>query len=196
MKQRRRRLRNREIDQPTMALGRAGHDGEPPVFTSARDDLTDPEDKSRKLESPQNVNCDRARFLFHREEIDARQYEAARRLQKDWETALIMPVASNVMVGAGGSGDVHPNDAKIAAMQRHGAAKAALGWGWNVVELVVLEHLSLNKAGARMRCHEKRAMGMLWLALHMLADFYRLPRELPARALSETRLAKSLAMSG
>jgi len=156
---------------------RAGYDGNKPEFQPVRDYVY-VDGRREPVDGPQNVNTTRIAWLFAHNEIDARQYEAGRRLQKDWHLSLIQPFASSVLVGAGGSGGNQlPNDAKVAAMKRHGNARAALGYGWAIIELVVHDDITIGKAAAKLHVGEKQAKGMLWLALHILADHYGLPKD-------------------
>lgn len=154
----------------------AGHDGEPPVH-GERKTLVWEEGKRVAGVSPANLNHSRASYLHSRGRIDARQFAAAERLYSDWYLAQIQPRASSVLVGGGSSGgDNHPNDAKIAAMKRHGDAIAALGPAAALVELVVQRDMSVEKAAGQLHSNDRYAMGVLWAALHFLADHYDLPK--------------------
>jgi hypothetical protein len=154
-----------------------GHDGNPPEFAERRT-LVWEEGKRIAGTSPENVNHSRIRWLKAHGRIDARQEEAAKRLADDWEMAQIQPCASSVMVGNGsGGGDNHPNDRKVGAMRRHGDARDALGMVWPIVEMVVEQNMTVEKASAQLRVHTKVGHGLLWAALHTLADFYGIPRE-------------------
>ncbi|HEY2010546.1 MAG TPA: DUF6456 domain-containing protein [Rhizomicrobium sp.] len=156
--------------------GQAGHDGEPPVH-GERKTLTWEEGKRVAGVSPFNLNHSRACYLHSRGRIDARQFAAAERLYKDWQLSQIQPRASSVMVGGGSSGgDNHPNDTKVDAMRRHGAAIAALGAAAPLMELVILRDMSVEKSAAQLQMHAKYAHGALWVALHFLADHYGLPK--------------------
>jgi len=151
--------------------GEPGHDGEKPEYIPPRDFAGA---GKRKLDGQLNVNVDRATWLFQHKHIDERQYEAAQRLQYDWERSQISPTASNVLVGNGSSGGPQlPQDVKVQAMRRHGAAKAALGMCWRIVELVLHESVSVEKAVGMLRMRNRHfAMGVLWSGLNMLADHY------------------------
>lgn len=154
-----------------------GYDGEPPLHAERRT-LVWEDGKRIAGVSPENINHSRINWLFAHGRIDKRQKEAAERLERDWEMSQIQPRASSVMVGNGSSSsDNHPNDAKVDAMRRHGDAMDALGAAWPMVELVVQGYLSVEKASAQLRFHTKYGHGVLWVGLHMLADFYKLPRD-------------------
>jgi hypothetical protein len=148
-----------------------GFDGEKPEFVAARDQAGV---GKRQLQGIMNINTDRVIYLYHHRRIDERQFLAAQRLERDWQLSLIDPVASMVLVGACG-GQLLPADAKVAAMRRHGAAKAALGRAWAMVDLVVHKHYSVERASAMFRIHRKCGFGVLWASLHALADHYRMP---------------------
>lgn len=152
-----------------------GHDGEPPVF-GVRKDFVYADGKRTEVESPENVNHSRVKWLHSRDLITLRQYLAAERLAKDWELSLIQPFASSVLVGGGSSaGDNHPNDAKRAAMQRRGDAMEAVGRRLsNIVEKVVIENKSVGKASAELRLHNQAGAALLDLGLDILADHYGL----------------------
>lgn len=157
--------------------GKAGHDGEPPSFAQARgSEVRDAKTGAVIREgepTQQNINCDRVTYLFNHKLLELRQYLAAQRLERDWEKSKIDPIASTVLVGAGGSPQL-PNDEKVAAMKRCGAARDAAGRSWSVIEKVVIEHKSINKASAELRIHRQRGAERLDAALHMLADHYRI----------------------
>lgn len=169
---------DRERVQDYAATGREpGYDGHKPEFVE-RKTLTWENGRRVAEMSPFNINHSRVCYLFSHKRIDRRQFAAAERLAKDWQLSKIEPVASNVMVGGGSSGgDNHPNDTKVDAMRRHGAARDALGVAWPLVELVVEKNMSVELASAQLRFHTKYGHGVLWVALHQLADHYRLPRD-------------------
>jgi hypothetical protein len=77
----------------------------------------------------------------------------------------------------GGSGTNRLPDVKCCAIARMNAARAhvgAKGVGWRILELVVIENLSLEKAAAMMRIHCRGALPALQGALDVLAAHYRL----------------------
>lgn len=154
----------------------AGFEGEPPVHGERRTFVWEEGHRVAEM-SPVNLNHSRVSYLHSRGRIDLRQFAAAERLAKDWQLAQIQPRASSVMVGGGSSGgDNHPNDLKVDAMRRHGNAMAVLGAAWPLVELVVEQNLSVEKAAGQLHIHPKYAHGALWAALHFLADHYGLPK--------------------
>lgn len=155
--------------------GEPGYDGNPPEF-GIRKDHVYADGKREATESPENINHDRVKWLFNHGKIDLRQYQAAERLSNDWQLSKIEPHASSVLVGAGGSGDMHPNDAKRDAMKRHGAAQKALEEirSWAIVDMVVQQNMTIEKASARLRVHYRFGAGALNVALHFLANHYKL----------------------
>lgn len=157
------------------ATGRAaGHDGNPPVHATIKD-LVGADGKREKVEGPTNLNHNRVRMLHARGIIDDTQLQAAEMLESDWQMALIMPVASSVMVGNGGSGGCNlPNDAKVAAMKRHGEATKMLGRAWAIVEAVCCRNLRVDEAAAQLHIHPRRATGQLETGLDVLALHYGL----------------------
>ena len=158
------------------ATGREpGYDGNPPEFRERRDFVYMNGVREPTL-SPENINHSRLKWLKEHKRIEQRQFDAGERLAKDWELSLIQPMASSVLVGNGGSGGSGqlPNDAKKMAMYRHGAAVKHLGRMWPIVELVVHQNKSVEKASAMLHIHQKVGMGQLYAALHFLADHYGL----------------------
>lgn len=161
--------------QPYRPTGKEpGYDDEPPEFRIRKDHIY-AGGKRESVESLENSNHSRALWLYTHGKIEQRQFLASVKLAKDWELSQISGTASTILVGAGGkSGDVHPNDAKRDAMKRHGAAVKALGRCWAIVELVVQNNLSVEKASAQLRVHHRFGSGALNVALHFLADHYKL----------------------
>jgi len=149
-----------------------GHDGFVPVLVAPKgaakwekaDELTE-----------ENVNVNRIRFLFHKGSITHAQYEAACALQRDWETAEILPQASSILVGNGasGGGATLPGDHKIQAMRRKGDAMAAVPeMCRRIVELVVIENVSVGKASAIVRAHHQFTMALLLVGLNAISRTY------------------------
>jgi hypothetical protein len=155
-----------------------GHDGAPPV-------LVEPDRKAKfdKDVALVNRNTNRISLLHHQGAISDVQAEAARRFQKDWELSLIQPAASSVLVGAGGGSQL-PNDAKVDAMKRRGAALVALGCdlkrgvftaGARVLELIVIREMTVKQAAAQFgNKHPQFIIGGLGMALDVLAGHYGL----------------------
>ncbi|HLY04254.1 MAG TPA: hypothetical protein VKR31_00755 [Rhizomicrobium sp.] len=150
-----------------------GHDGDAPESMDARDfPDVDVDGKREPVKGPMNINCDKIEYLYAHGHIELSQAEAARRLHKDWTTAMILPIASSVLVGAGGANEL-PNDAKAAAMKRHGLAVEVLGENWSILELVVQQNKSVEQAASMLRVNRKFAMGCLSAALWSLAAHYK-----------------------
>lgn len=160
--------------QPTGA--EPGHDGQKPEFVTRREHPW-VGGKREATDSNFNVNHSRICWLFTHGRISQRQYDAAERLARDWEKSQIQPAASTVMVGNGGSGGSAelPQDMKVRAMQRHGAAIKFLGGHAPLVQLVVEENRTVEKAGALLGIHNRQvAMGRFETALDFLAGHYGL----------------------
>lgn len=167
-------MSKRPKHRAAVSIAGPGYDGNPPE-KGFRRDYTFAGTRRIAVESPVNLNLDRIRWLYAHNKIEDRQFYAADKLEKDWHTAEIQPVASSVMVGAGGRSDMHPNDAKLAAGDRYRAAVKALGRWWPVVDLVVMKHMTTQKAGSILKISSDRAMERLSGALHILADHYGFP---------------------
>lgn len=152
-----------------------GHDGERPQFREVKD-FVYVEGQRESVKGPKNVNCDRITWLHNQDEISDRQFEAGQRLERDYEQSQLVPVAASTVLVAAGSNDLQgsPNDAQIDASRRYAKAKAAIGSNWAILELVVIDHLSVGKAGVKLRVHRKVAHGFLNAALNQLADHYRI----------------------
>lgn len=155
-----------------------GHDGLAPKFMPARgSELTDP--KSGKVirdavDSVQNINVDRLEWLLAHRRIHAHHHQAGRLLQRDWELAEIATYSTIDGVGGGGGLNRLP-DAKLDAMTRMGRAREYVGpMAWSIIDLVVLQGVSLNKAEAHLRMSQKSGIGALTVALDALARFYNL----------------------
>ena len=154
--------------------GTAGHDGNRPEF-AIRKDFVYIDGQREATESPENVNHSRVRWLLEHKRITPRMFEAADRHEKDWNTSLMQPRASSVVVGnGGGNGDMHPNDKKIAAMRRRGDAVTVCGRMYPMVELVVLQNLSVGKASAKLGIHNQAGIIILRVALATLADHFKI----------------------
>lgn len=152
-----------------------GFDGNPPEF-GMRKDYVYVDGEREATESPENNNASRIKWLCAHHRITKRQFAAGDRFEQDWNQALIEPRANSVLVGAGGgAGTMHPNDAKRAAMQRDGDARQALGRLLPIVQLVVIDNLSIGKASAMLRIHGQAAIELLKVGLETLADHYKLP---------------------
>lgn len=151
-----------------------GHDGNPPVFTATKDFIGN-DGKREKVDGPTNLNHNRVRMLKERGIIDEVQLAAAERLEKDWQMSEMKPVASNVLVGNGGSGGSSTlADHKLDAMARYGDAKRAVCKAWPIIDLVVCMNLRIDEAASRLKIHPRRATGQLEIGLDVLALHYGL----------------------
>jgi len=122
-----------------------------------------------------NVNIDRVRFLYHKRAISSSQYEGACALQRDWEMAMILPQASSILVGNGasGGGATLPNDARVAAMRRKGNAMAAVPVECRrIVELVVIDNMTIGKVAGIVKAHHQFATALLHVGLNAIAREY------------------------
>ncbi len=151
-----------------------GYDGNPPEFREARD-LAGKGKRKSEL-GPQNIRVDRIEWLLAHKRIDLAQHSAGRKLQHDSELAQIGSYAILTDV-KGGSGTNRLPDLKCDAIARVNAARAHVGSkgvGWRILELVVIENLSLEKSAAMMRIHSRGALPALQGALDALAAHYKL----------------------
>ena len=150
-----------------------GYDGNPPEFREARD-LAGKGKRKSEL-GPQNIRVDRIEWLLAHKRIDVAQHSAGRKLQHDFELAQIGSYAI-LSDAKGGSGTNRLPDLKCDAIARVNAARTHVGSGvgWRILELVVIENVSLEKAAARMRIHSRGALPALQGALDTLAAHYRL----------------------
>ena len=153
-----------------------GYDGNAPEFREARDIAGKGKRKSEL--GPENIRVDRIEWLLAHKRIDVAQHSAGRKLQHDSELAQIGGYASleNVKCGSG-SGTNRLPDVKCDAIARVNAARAHVGSrgvGWRILELVVIENVSLEKGAAMMRIHPRGALPALQGALDTLAAHYKL----------------------
>ncbi len=150
-----------------------GHDGNPPLFVATRD-LVGRDGRREQVDGPTNLNHNRLTMLEARGIITKGQMAAGERLAKDWQLAVIMPTASSVMVGNGGAGGCQlPNDVKVDAMKRHGAARLAVAMAWPIIEAVCCMDQRIDQAASRLRMHPRRATGQLEIGLDVLALHYQ-----------------------
>jgi hypothetical protein len=151
-----------------------GHDDEPPIFVEARD--IESKGKREKIDALENVNCSRIAYLYARGRIEWRQFMAAERLWRDAYEMGKFPRASNIIVGNGGSGvQIGPGDMQVNASRRYHDARRDLEYArnWAIVELVVEDQISVEKAAGLLRVHHQYAQACLHNALHILANHYR-----------------------
>jgi hypothetical protein len=156
------------------SLLRIGYDGNAPEFREARDIAGKGKRKSEL--GPQNIRVDRLEWLLAHKRIDVAQHSAGRKLQHDTELAQIGSYATleNVKCGSG-SGTNRLPDVKCDAIARVNAAHRHMGHkGWRILELVVIENVSLEKGAAMMRIHPRGALPALQGALDALAAHYKL----------------------
>jgi hypothetical protein len=127
--------------------------------------------------SPQNIAVDRLEWLGAHKRILPHQKAAGERLQQDWQLAQRLAFAA-VGGALGGSGTNRLPDIKCDASTRFGDARARLGGdqseGWRIVDLIVLQNISLEKAEQFLRLPLRSGLGSLRTALDVLAGFYRL----------------------
>lgn len=156
-----------------------GYDGNAPEFrekrgSEARDPITGAVIRQGEL-SPANINVDRLEWLLAHKRILQHQYAAGRQLQQDWELSQIGGLKSALESVGGGSGTNRLSDVKCDAIRRVGKAREAIGNpGWRILELVVLDNVSLGKAEARMGLPAQSGISALTVALGTLARHYRL----------------------
>lgn len=153
---------------------RPGYDGNPPEFREARD--VEGKGKRAAELGPQNIRVDRLEWLLAHRRIDVAQHAAGRRLQHDSEIAEIRGYAvMEIGRGGGASGVNRLADVKCDAIARFNAARMHVGAkGWRILELVVLENVSLGETARRMRESADRMQLGLSVALDTLAGHYRL----------------------
>lgn len=155
----------------------AGHEGQPPEFIT-RKEFPWVDGKKVASDSNFNVNHSRVCFLFTHKRIEERQFLAAERLATDYEKSQMQPRASQVIVGNGASGGTNGTfdslQNKIDAGGRYEDALKALGRAADVIALVVITNLTVGKAAEHLRMDPQRAWGRFELALHILADHYRM----------------------
>jgi len=159
-----------------IGCGAPGHDGNPPEFREARDIAG--RGKRESVLGPQNIRVDHLEWLLAHKRIDLAQHAAGRRLQHDCELATIGGYAS-LDGGSGGpasgSGVNRLPDVKCDAITRVNAARGHVGGkGWRILELIVVQNVSLTDAAARMRESRHRMRLALSVALDALASHYRL----------------------
>lgn len=163
-----------------------GYDGEPPKHLPARDiEGVDKWTGKRVRETPKsdmNVNTSRLAWLLARDHITKRQAKAGSNLFDDWYfSQRIQYSQMGVLAGISGRTDYTPAQAKLEAAQRfHAAAsalKAASQRAWQMVDLVVLQELSVERASARLHIKSTRGFGNLEAGLDILASHYRLPKD-------------------
>lgn len=150
-----------------------GYDGNAPLFVATRD-LVGKDGRREQVDGPTNLNHNRLTMLEARGIITKAQMAAGERLAKDWQLSIIMPTASSVMVGNGGAGGCQlPNDVKVDAMKRHGAAMKAVGMAWQILDAVCCMDRRIDQAASMLKIHPRRATGQLEVGLDVLALHYQ-----------------------
>lgn len=154
------------------APAKIGYDGEPPQFREARD--LHGKGKRETVLGPQNIAVDRLEWMLAHKRIEQYQHQAGRQLQADVQLAEIATYATS---GArtGGSGSSTLSDAKCDAISRVNGVRVSLrGLAWRILELVVIDGLSVEKAETRLRLRYRAGHGALLVALDSLAAHYNL----------------------
>lgn len=163
-----------------------GHDGEPPIFAPTRDiEATDKWTGKRireQVDGPTNINTSRLSWLLAREHISKRQAKAGSNLFDDWYfSQRIQYSQMGIIAGISGRTDYSPAQAKLEAAEAFSAASNALKQAsyrsWQIVDLVVLQELSVEKACAHLHIKTPRGFGNLESGLDILANHYRLPKD-------------------
>jgi len=151
--------------------GKIGYDGVAPEFRPVRD--IEGRGK-RAVDGVQNINTDRLEWLLAHKLIEPHHHAAGRKLQGFAEKAVISPKVS--LVGGGGHGGSSSiSDAQCDGVHEINRARAAISpINWRVIELVVIDGVSAEKAAARMRINARAAIPMLCAALDQLGRHYRL----------------------
>jgi len=148
---------------------RHGFDGQPAEFIAFRD-IEGSEARTIGLFR----KIDRLEWLHSHKRIENHQFDAGRKLQSDIEQAQIVSYAT---LGAvpGGVGTDRLSDAKCDAIARVNHVRIALrGIPWRILELVVIDGLTVEKAETRMRMRYRAGHGALLAALDTLAALYGL----------------------
>jgi len=129
-------------------------------------------------EKVQNIHVDRLEWLLAHGMIHPAQHGAGRKLQRDCELAAIGGYASPAWAlgvpGGGGRGRL-PSDVQCDAIRRMNAARVHVGpLGFRIIELIVLDGVSLAEASRRLGEPVAKMPLALRVALDSLASFYRL----------------------
>lgn len=150
-----------------------GYDGHPPIFRQARD--LSGEGKREKINGPQNINIDRLEWMLDRKLIESHHHTAGRKLQGAWETAQISASLSLAGGGRGGCANTSLSDAKCDALDMLNRARCALSpMNWRLIDLVVIEGMSAEKAASKMKFNCRSGMPTLLMALDSLAKHFGL----------------------
>lgn len=152
---------------------RIGYDGNPPVFRPARDIVG--QGKREVIDGPQNINIDRLEWYLDHRLIERHHHTAGRKLQLYAETAELSSGVSLLAGARGGGSMTSLSDAKCDALDKLNKARAELSpMNWRLIDLVVLQNITAQKASRQMGFHERSAMPTLVMALDSLAKHYGL----------------------
>lgn len=150
-------------------MERHGYDGDPPQFVPFRDIGGE---GVREIGIFRKI--DRLEWLHSHKLIETHQRDAGRRLQADCEQAEFRGYTTLGSV-KGGSGTNRLSDVRCDAIGRVNSARLHVaGIGWRMLELVVIENVSLAKAERRLRLRRDSGIGLLLGALDTLAHHYGL----------------------
>ncbi len=160
-------LRAAKQESPQVLIG---FDGHPPMFRAARD--LENKGQRIKVDGPQNINVDRLEWYLAHRLIEKYQHEAGRRLQLARETEELSG-GSNYQGAGGGSPSSTLPDVKCDAMHNVNKVKKALPPRmFRMLELVVIEGKTAEKAAALMQWNTRAAIPCLTLCLDALAMHY------------------------
>jgi hypothetical protein len=163
-------LRQSERAEPQVVI--IGYDGSPPIFREARD--LGGIGSRKKVLGPQNINVDRLEWLLAHNLIEVHQHTAGRKLQESWQMADLS-VGAKLEGGGGGGSSTGLSDAKCDAFSSVGKAVKSLSPKcWRMIQLVVIEGVTVQKAAAQMRIPERGALPALVFSLDQLGHHYGL----------------------
>jgi hypothetical protein len=150
-----------------------GYDGQPPMFRDARD--IGGHQARERVKGPQNINVDRLEWLLAHKLIEPHHHQAGRKLQDCCQIAELSVGVALAGGGGGGSPSTALSDAKCDAMTAINKARAALSpMAWRMIELVVIDGVTVGKAAARMRIAERAGLPALLFSLDALGRHYSL----------------------
>lgn len=130
------------------------------------------------VQPARNLHVDRLEWLLARGVIHPAQHLAGRKLQRDQELASIggfaLP-AFGLRAPREGGPRTAPSDVQCDAIRRMNAARVHVGpLGFRILELIVLDGVSLKQAARRLREPVAKMPLALRVALDSLASFYHL----------------------
>ena len=162
-------------------VAKAGYDGNAPEFrlkrgSEVRDHTTGAVIRDGEMGAV-NVCVDRLEWLLAHKRIEPHQHTAGEYLQADWQLAEQLTFATAGAARSGG-GTNRLADAKCDAHDRMNDAVERLGGnrsiGWKIVDLVILQNVSLEKAERSLALPLRSGLGALRGALDSLARLYGL----------------------